>query len=171
MYFGVAKLSSGAYIIGSIRIIGLLYFFKFLDPSKKQLLVTLSSLSGSPYIIATTTRMMMIVMLRIRRSFPRDCTFAPSRCLRLLHAAIHSSHLLLISNHHYVEFDMILSRRHHHQLHHCPGYPQDPSLTSPTLRHTAPSRVLLRQHTCSQPCRLFHQKSEESPESEELKRC
>ena len=37
-------------------------------------------------------------MLRIRRSFPRDCTFAPSRCLRLLQAAIHSSHLLIISN-------------------------------------------------------------------------
>ena len=66
--------------------------------------------------------------------------------------------------HHGVEFDMILSRRHHHQLHHCPGYPQDPRLTSPTDRHTAPFRVLLRQHTCSQPCRLFHKKSEESPE-------
>ena len=62
-------------------------------------------------------------MLRIRRSFPRDCTFAPSRCLRLLHAAIHSSHLLIISIHHGVEFYNILSRRHHHhQLHHCPGY-------------------------------------------------
>ena len=107
-------------------------------------------------------------MLRIRRSFPRDCTFAPSRCLRLLQAAIHISHLLIISN------IMVLSLTTS-----CPAgiiisciiAQVIPRLISPTHRRTAPSRVLLRQHTCSQPCRLFHQKSEESPESEELKRC
>ena len=36
--------------------------------------------------------------------------------------AIHSSHLLIISNIMAFSLTLILSRRHHHQLHHCPGY-------------------------------------------------
>ena len=36
--------------------------------------------------------------------------------------AIHSSHLIIISNIMAFSLTLILSRRHHHQLHHCPGY-------------------------------------------------